>query len=243
MPLTAAEEAAKVSRLVAEKEAQMIARGRCAGCWHNARDGHCICERVGRVRPTRDVRVLVYAHHKEYYSAGDDAKLLPLAMPEHARVFVHGRRGDDEALLAELRGARGRACLLFPDDAALSVAAATAPEGPLAAFAPDSASEGPLIVVVVDATWQLARRLARHLDRLGAELPHVALETELVSVYARTQSQTGRVCTVEAVALFLREIGESNGPARSEGPIRACARLPRRASRRSPRFRELATRR
>ena len=62
---------------------------------------------------------------------------------------------------------------------------------------------------MVDATWALARRLARHLDRLGAGLPHVMLETELVSIYARTQTQSGRVCTVEAVALFLREMGES----------------------------------
>merc|ERR1712232_78692 len=53
--------------------------------------------------------------------------------------------------------------------------------------------------------------------RLGCNFPHVRLQPESLdywsrrggkSIYARTQSQPDRICTVEAVALLLRELGE-----------------------------------
>ena len=208
---TAQEEALRVEAIVDAKERDMAARGRCERCWHNARDGHCICARLETLRFRLDVRFVLYTHHKEYYCAGDDAKVLAAVAPDDAEVFVHGRRGDDARLGAILRApcAERRCLLLFPDDGAATVDSFfAAPVAPVPARG--AAAGAPFYVVVVDATWTLARKMARHLDRLlGGALPHVKLETDVVSVYARTQSKTGRVCTVEAVALFLREVGES----------------------------------
>ncbi|KAH8063821.1 hypothetical protein JL722_3011 [Aureococcus anophagefferens] len=209
---TAQEEALRVEAIVDAKERDMAARGRCERCWHNARDGHCICARLETLRFRLDVRFVLYTHHKEYYCAGDDAR--------SSRRRARRRRGlrarpprRRRAAGAILRApcAERRCLLLFPDDGAATVDSFFAAHGAAPVPARGAAAGAPFYVVVVDATWTLARKMARHLDRLlGNKLPHVKLDTDLVSVYARTQSKTGRVCTVEAVALFLREVGESD---------------------------------
>ena len=52
--------------------------------------------------------------------------------------------------------------------------------------------------------------MAKYLERhVIGEVKHIKLETDTVSVYARTQTETGRICTIEAVALLLQEMGES----------------------------------
>ena len=39
-------------------------------------------------------------------------------------------------------------------------------------------------------------------------MPHIQLRPTTASIYARTQSQNGRICTIEALALMLKEYGE-----------------------------------
>lgn len=206
------EEAERLARLVDEKEAAMAARGRCAACWHTREGGHCICARLraAALLFDLDVRFAVYVHFKEYYSAGNSGKMLAAAAPANAEVFVHGRRGDDARLAAALERpiAEKRAALLFPDGGADAVDAFFGEGEGRAAIPRVSEGRAAFWIVVVDAVWPLARKLARHLDRV-VRLPHVRLETDLVSVFARTQSENGRVCTIEAIALFLRECGES----------------------------------
>ena len=111
---TAQEEALRVEAIVDAKERDMAARGRCERCWHNARDGHCICAHLETLRFRLDVRFVLYTHHKEYYCAGDDAKVLAAVAHDAAEVFVHGRRGDDARLGGILRApCAERRCLLL----------------------------------------------------------------------------------------------------------------------------------
>ena len=67
----------------------------------------------------------------------------------------------------------------------------------------------PLTVIVVDAVWRHARRMALRLRDLLPTTKHVQLTPEQMSVYMRKQSQPDRICTVEATALFLQQFGES----------------------------------
>jgi DTW domain-containing protein YfiP len=68
-----------------------------------------------------------------------------------------------------------------------------------------------LLIIVVDATWRRARKMAKHLEEnVIGEVKHIKLETDTVSVYSRTQTQTGRICTIEAVSLLLQELGEDD---------------------------------
>ena len=51
--------------------------------------------------------------------------------------------------------------------------------------------------------------MAQRLRDLLPEVRHVQLTPEQMSVYARKQTQADRICTVEATALFLSHLGES----------------------------------
>jgi DTW domain-containing protein YfiP len=63
--------------------------------------------------------------------------------------------------------------------------------------------------VVIDATWRHAKAMHRKFCKThGSEIPQVQLSPTALSVYARTQSQPDRICTVEAVALLLQHLGE-----------------------------------
>lgn len=70
-------------------------------------------------------------------------------------------------------------------------------------------SRPPLTIIVVDAVWRHARRMAHRLLEILPNICHVQLTPEQMSVYARKQSQPDRICTVEATALFLFQYGES----------------------------------
>mmetsp|Transcript_16217 Transcript_16217/g.31667 ORF Transcript_16217/g.31667 Transcript_16217/m.31667 type:complete len:114 (-) Transcript_16217:44-385(-) len=67
-------EAERVAAIITRKEADMQARGRCVRCWHH--HGRCICELIKPLTFKLDVRFYLYVHWREWYSAGDDAKLL-----------------------------------------------------------------------------------------------------------------------------------------------------------------------
>jgi len=102
---------------------------------------------------------------------------------------------------------------------------------------PSSSSSSPpvLRVVVLDAVYRTARMMFRHLCKMRSDRPplrHVALHPTTLSVYSRAQNgyaaasaksveQSGdpaalRICTVEAVALLLGELGE---PPRHTRPL------------------------
>ena len=187
-------------------------------------------------------------HHKEYYRASDDAKLLLMMLPpENARLFIYGRPGDLDALHAELDEDPTHSLMLWPGDGAQTVAqfvqalppsspwraarsSLTADPPPAAAAA--GAATWPLMrVVVLDAVYRHARTMFRHLLRsrepaASGRRPcqHVALHPTTLSVYSRAQhgyaqasaqsvAQSAdpaalRICTVEAFALLLAEMGE-----------------------------------
>jgi DTW domain-containing protein YfiP len=102
---------------------------RCMRCWHD-RTLRCICHLIptlsspfdDRSHPLSNVRFLVLMHHREYLSAGDDAKLL-LAMlpPRNVELFVFGREGDWSAFEGELSSDPNHALTLWPGDGALTI--------------------------------------------------------------------------------------------------------------------------
>ena len=100
--------------------------------------------------------------------------------------------------------------LLFPDKHALTPAQCAARAGRGAA---GGAVAAPLELIVVDGTWQQAKILAK---RVPPSVPRVALAAapsrSLFGSSLREQSAEreaqGRVCTVEAVAMLARQMGE-----------------------------------
>jgi hypothetical protein len=174
---------------------------------------------------------------KEFMNPGDDAKLLLCACKNRDNVHLVIYPCDDEKLLGLLGYSDGAAaaqkpletarkdpyaCILFPSDVSLSQ-----PE--YMDYCKDmrvdwreriqSSSESgafdetgrPLTVIVVDAVWRHARKMAKHLQELIPSVPLVQLTPEQMSVYARKQTQPDRICTIEATALFLSQCGEDEG--------------------------------
>jgi len=123
-------------------------------------------------------------------------------------------------LRAELENPQRAVVLLFPDDTAMSLeewqremrrpspAASATPAGAREEASPGSDAVGPLTVVLIDAPWGRARRLMHHFSSLYPHVPHLQLTPKAASVYNRQQTIPGRICTVEALALFLAECGE-----------------------------------
>ena len=81
--------------------------------------------------------------------------------------------------------------------------------GDSSASGSSDARSGFMTVVLVDGTWRQARRMAKHLKSvLLPGVPQVTLTLEgpnRLSVFRRKQSAEGRVCTSEALSLFLGE--------------------------------------
>lgn len=212
------------------KEAECAQR--CSRCWHDEAS-RCICPHLHSLTPNLNIKVLILIHHREYLSAGNDAKLL-LAMlpPENAELFVYGRRGDFERLELELAIDPLHTLTLWPAEDALSVerfkTEVLPPSDPYNSPPIDSGGGGrdsrPLLrVVVLDGVYNQARSMFRAMKKqLPEEInpPIVALEPTTLSVYHRAQKNYGekqhaqrdadavaRICTVEAYALLLKEIG------------------------------------
>jgi len=202
------------------KRRQIARQGRCESCWHLSRD--CLCSQLQPTQlsgPERDVQILLYVHFKEYFNAGNTGKLLPLAMPSNARVFVHGDTEHEAKLREELLLASpARTLLLFPSPESRPLGGAVQ----LRTTSSHQHDLAPLRVLVLDGTWQHARGLRRMLARRvlrGDPLPtEVCLAPEVsrpafwkgASSIARSQAHGDRICTAEAVALLLHELGEDD---------------------------------
>lgn len=206
------------------KEADLKSRGRCSVCWH-ARPS-CICQLVAPLHLRLDVRFVLYMHYLEYTNAGDDGKLLRLLAPDRTDLCVFGRPGDDERLKAALEGRH--ALLLFPSETAhtvddlssLGISFARREDAVVTSAKEAGAGPGPCVsIIVLDGTWKQVRAMRRHFFRTEGlrNVPEIKLDPDSLaywaergssSVYARTQSQADRVCTLEAIALLLREAGE-----------------------------------
>ena len=208
-------------------EDAFIKKKRCRTCWH-PKHLYCICSTVQPLEYSKNVEFIVYMHYLEYANAGDDAKLLMCCSPERTKLYLYGVEDDDVKMrnhVAEFRS-RGPAeqfgvVLLFPGPKSITIDAfleernktlqllAGQDEASGCQRWPSDPSLNPLLVIVMDATWRRARRMANHFRKhISAAVPHIQLRPTTASIYARTQSQTGRICTIEALALLLQEYGE-----------------------------------
>ena len=190
---------------------------RCRRCWHDAAT-KCICSQLAPLRLAVNARVCILMHHKEFLSAGDDAKLLTAMLPpEQARVFVYGRRADWDALAAELAADPQHTMLLWPGEGALTVGEfverrlpqsspwrRVAAGGRGEAEGEAEASRPLMRVVVLDGVYNHARSMFRALRRRhqGAghatssrRPPGAAREEACIGAFLRPTSLPTSRCT------------------------------------------------
>lgn len=191
--------------MIRRKEERCM-NSRCHRCWFPSDcDGtnYCICASMPPLPFRTRTKFLIYMHPRDWFNAGDDAKILLSAAPHASEIFVFGRPADEEKLRRSLQS--GPAVLLFPDASAIST------EEFLRGCSSMDASESSedILVVVIDGTWNNVKQMQKHFSReIAPHVPHLRLEPTTLSVYARTQTRKDGISSVEAVALLLQELGE-----------------------------------
>lgn len=140
---------------------------------------YCCCVRVAKAPLRCDVAV--FMNTSEFGRAANTGTLLPLSS-EGSRIFVQGVQADHDALMALISDPSRRAVLLYPCEGALTTdelleaerAAAEAGGGGTGAASTSLGGSGRRLVVVLDGTWNCARKLLKCLP--GPEtLPRVRL--------------------------------------------------------------------
>jgi DTW domain-containing protein YfiP len=152
----------------------------------------CLC---ASFRPlTLATRVCVLRHRKEAYKPTNTGRLVTLTLA-NSDIRVFGAR-DEELEVADLVDPARRALLLFPSaDSQL--------------LAHDASDPRPVTLIVPDADWRRAQKLATREEKL-AGIPRVHLPSGPPSNYRlRRHSDPRYLATFEAVA---RALGILEGP-------------------------------
>ena len=217
--------------VVQKKKEELQRRKRCLTCWH-PKHLYCICKHTPTLNyKLKNIKFIIYMHYLEYANAGDDAKLLMCCSPERTNMYLHGVEKDDINMKIEIETFKKKSLshkhgvvLLFPGPNSITIDTFleqrekkvmmkrqnnNQSSGTVLNMPQEREIKPPLLVIVMDATWRRARRMANHFRKyIDADVPHIQLRPTTASIYARTQSQDGRICTIEALALLLKEYGE-----------------------------------
>ena len=174
--------------------------GYCSDCWQP--DPLCLCPEPVTV----SIQVLIVRHWKEAWKSSNTGRLAQLAI-HGAKILDYGAPGQtfDEAPLKQ-----PNTWLLFPP------ARQTDPNGtctePPSSLLMDVLDQGHRIdrLVVIDASWPQARKLARRIPSLS-QLPRVQVRPpETPPVRLRKPPFPKAMATLEAIA---RAVEQIDGPA------------------------------
>lgn len=156
----------------------------------------CICSRVPALKTRTQIWIL--STEKEFHRPSNTARLLKLMNPQSTEIHLWERTREPAALLEKLRQGSYTPFLLFP--------AETEAEEAEHAIAP--LSEKPPAFIIIDGTWQEARKIIRKSHYLNA-LPRIFLSGDAGSVYSlRRGVKPGNLCTLEAAIEAVRMCGE-----------------------------------
>mmetsp|Transcript_47277 Transcript_47277/g.60746 ORF Transcript_47277/g.60746 Transcript_47277/m.60746 type:complete len:304 (+) Transcript_47277:25-936(+) len=210
------------SKIIAAKKAEFLSMDtKCSDCWQKKMC--CICKRLKMIGTSStfysNFRFYVYMSREEYLCAGNSGHLLSVMYPQQTHVFIYGSRSESERLRSILQKDNcERVCVLFPGENALTVPEwiekhqeeSINHESVAAEEEQELDNRNKTVVILVDGTWRQARHMAKYLRKtLLPSIHHVTLTLSgesLISSFHRKQSQEGRICTIEALALFVREV-------------------------------------
>ena len=137
------------------------------------------------------MNIILLTHPREMLRANNTGKLVSQVLGERARVVEWHRKQPDAELLRLIAG--GKVGLVFPsDDKNISQKVC-------------EISQRLLYLVLIDATWQEARKMFNQSPYLKA-LPKVLLINSPKSIYPLRRNQIeGGLCTAECVIHLLTE--------------------------------------
>ena len=155
---------------------------------------NCICTNEPTL--TISARFILLTHPKEQQKSTNTGQLLVRALP-NCEVVIWHRTEPPQALLADLANPNYCPWLIFPTD-----------EKQLPIDLTASSNTVPLFILL-DATWQEARKMVRKTPWLNA-LPRLTLNPIHTSKYALRRNQhDGNLCTCESGIELLHLLQES----------------------------------
>lgn len=199
---------------------------RCDRCWLDKREHRCICLSLSAITFNLNVEFIVYMDHNEFMNPGDDAKLLQCVAPDRSAIYYYP--SDDDLLIHRLNCIneedkskawhdRRKISILFPNELALSFEEYVSKclredrdDTTLPTVNDPVIKNLKYVIIIVDGIWRRARKMAIHLREICPDIPHVQLNPHQLSVYARQQTQLDRICSIEALAFYLRCLGEED---------------------------------
>ena len=135
------------------------------------------------------LKIILLTHSREMDRANNTGQLVKHVLGDSARVVEWHRKQPDAELLAAIEA--GKVGLVFPSDD-------TTQEAGLSLASPE-------YLVIIDATWQEARKMYNQSPYLKA-LPKVSLVSAPKSIYPLRRNQIeGGLCTAECVIHLLTE--------------------------------------
>lgn len=149
---------------------------------------YCLCDRINPL--TSDVGGCLLQHENESKKFSNTGKLVRHLLPHFQQKTWHRKQPIDWNV-----DSGGRTpVLVFPSDDAQSL------------LLPSTSQYW----IVVDATWQQARKMVRQSPVLAA-LPRVSIAQPTASQYRLRRNQTDQgLCTLEVIAALLADVGESS---------------------------------
>ncbi|WP_439437381.1 tRNA-uridine aminocarboxypropyltransferase [Salinivibrio costicola] len=183
-----------------------MARSPCRQCGFTY---HCICHCYWPLES--QLQCVLVMHENEAARQSNTGKLVKAALP-HTQIEIWQRKQPPQALLDSWARGDVSPWLLFPSDDAIPadrlfadpVRSVSCAETLAATDAP----RAPLQFVVLDATWQQARKMLNKSPWLN-RLPRVSLPSTAASQYTLRRNQPpGHLCTSEAVSALLRSQGD-----------------------------------
>nr|WP_086939207.1 DTW domain-containing protein [Thaumasiovibrio occultus] len=170
-------------------------------CPHCGFHRHCLCS----VTPTlaAPFHLALLQHQTESDKATNTGQLLERSLP-HCSTHLWSRVAPPEVLLRQLADPNVAPWLVFPADEHHPATPFTQTTGRIPLF------------IVVDATWQQARKMVRRSPWLDA-IPRVSLQPQGESSYQlRRNQQAGNLCTCEVGAQLLQLCGKAKEAAQLE---------------------------
>ncbi|CAN8073570.1 unnamed protein product [Agarophyton chilense] len=178
----------------------------------------CICPDIEQTSPHH--KLWVFQHHCEYGRPNNTGSLLCLVA--QARRTIRGLRDQEQLLLNHVAERQNSVVVLFPADCALTIQEYKTQR---AANIGDKTETEPLTLILLDGT----SRQAKNLDRfMPSSIPRVRVGKGSVKSWLdpiRKQTEQHRVCTAQAAAMVLEELGDIKASKVIENAVRQVVRV------------------
>jgi len=155
----------------------------------------CICNNVCPIKTKSKFWIL--ASEREFHRPSSTGRLLKLINPNSTEIFQWERTTPSLKLLENITAYKGRTFLVFP-----------AENEDIANKAVDIPQKGENAFILIDGTWNEARKIIRKSDYLK-DIPIVSITPDYESKFVLRRGRVeGTLCTIEAAMEILRTAGE-----------------------------------